>query len=247
MQDMGVTVCSGTLCSPGVIPRHQKGMTLIVVLLVLIVMTLLGISAMRMGLSSLSVATNSQVGNLLYGSADAGLYHLERTAMLNVADALKPGGVLATNAEDVFCLKPKALGGAVALVAGRCDSTASADFMSSRNAALTQVHVINKGFTDEFSQNATMLIGSDSSIRQAQKIEVTVASTSVLPGFGSATTATINGCLANTGDDSLRTGAAGSTYEVSDPAVTTVSECLSASGGVYSTLLEDYEITNERK
>jgi len=239
-------VCSGTLCSPGVIPRHQKGMTLIVVLLVLIVMTLLGISAMRMGLSSLSVATNSQVGNLLYGSADAGLYHLERTAMLNVAVALQPGGVLATNAEEVFCLKPKG-GAAVALVSGRCDSTASADFMSGRNAALTQVHVLNKGSTDEFSQNATMLIGSDSSIRQAQKIEVTVASTSVLPGFGSATTATINGCLANTGDDSLRTGAAGSTYEVSDPAVTTVSECLSASGGVYSTLLEDYEITNENK
>lgn len=220
-------------------------MTLIVVLLVLIVMTLLGISAMRMGLSSLSVATNSQVGNLLYESADAGLFHLERSAMLNVDAALQPGGVLATNSEDVFCLKPKS--GAVSLVAGRCDSSASGDFMSSRNAALTQVHVINRGSTDEFSQNATMILGSDSSIRQSQKIEVTVASTSVLPGFGSATTGTINGCLANTGDDTVRTGTAGSTYEVSDAAVTTVSECLSANGGVYSTLLEDFEISNERK
>lgn len=238
-------MCSGTLRSPGVIPRHQKGMTLIVVLLVLIVMTLLGISAMRMGLSSLSVATNSQVGNLLYESADAGLFHLERTAMLNVGVALQPGGVLATNSEDVFCLKPKS--GSVALVAGRCDSSASGDFMSSRNAALTQVHVINRGSTDEFSQNATMILGSDSSIRQSQKIEVTVASTAVLPGFGSATTGTINGCLANTGDDTVRTGAAGSTYEVSDASVTTVSECLSANGGVYSTLLEDFEISNERK
>ncbi|HEX5276583.1 MAG TPA: PilX N-terminal domain-containing pilus assembly protein [Fluviicoccus sp.] len=225
--------------------RRQRGMTLIVVLLVLIVMTLLGISAMRMGLSSLSVATNSQVGNLLYESADAGLFHLERTAMQNVTAALQPGGVLATNSEDVFCLKPKS--GSVALVAGRCDSAQAGDFMSSRNAALTQVHVINKGSFDEFSQNATMLIGSDSSIRQSTKIEVTVASTSVLPGFGSATTGTINGCLANTGDDSRRSGAGADSYEVADPAVTTVSECLSANGGVYSTLLEDFEITNERK
>lgn len=220
-------------------------MTLIVVLLVLIVMTLLGISAMRMGLSSLSVATNSQVGNLLYASADAGLFHLERTAMTDVSAALQPGGVLSTDAEAVFCLKPKS--GAVALVSGACNSTQSADFMSNRNAALTQVHVINKGAMDEFGQNAAMVVGSDAAVRQSTRIDVTVVSTSVLPGFGSATTGTINGCLANTGDDTRMAGAAGATYETSDASVTTVSECLSANGGVYSTLLEDFEITNERK
>ena len=52
---------------------QQEGVTLITVMIILIVVTLLGLSAMRMSLSSLTMATNSQVTNLLFQSADVGL------------------------------------------------------------------------------------------------------------------------------------------------------------------------------
>jgi Tfp pilus assembly protein PilX len=54
--------------------RSEQGSTLIPVLFILLIITVLGLMAMRQGLVNLSISTNSQVKQLLVQSADAPLY-----------------------------------------------------------------------------------------------------------------------------------------------------------------------------
>ena len=63
----------------------QQGAALIAVLLILVVVTLLGISAMRMGLTGLTVATNSQISSLLFQAADKGIHNPDGSTGLNVS------------------------------------------------------------------------------------------------------------------------------------------------------------------
>jgi len=217
-------------------PARQRGMTLIVVLLILVVLTLLGITGMRMGLSSLNVATNSQVSNLLYQSADAGLFHLEKMVSADIMTAVKPGGVLAAisadGREDTFCLATRQA--AVTLTAGACSTGNAASFMSGRQAVLTQVQVKNKGLS------TTPQLGSDAGV--SFNYAFTMTATAVLPSFGSASNAEIDNCLTRPGDDTVKTG----TVEASDPAIETASECLASDGAVTTTLVDDYQIVYER-
>jgi Tfp pilus assembly protein PilX len=220
--------------SPG--PARQRGMTLIVVLLILVVLTLLGITGMRMGLSSLNVATNSQVSSLLYQSADAGLFHLERVVAADILAAVKPGGVLAAistdGREDTFCLSTRQA--AVTLVAGACSTGNPANFMSGRQAVLTQVQVKNRGMT------TAPQIGSDAGL--TLNYAFTMTATSVLPSFGSASNTEIDNCLTQAGDDTVKNG----NVESTDPAIETASECLTSDGAVTTTLVDDYQIVYER-
>lgn len=216
-------------------PR-QRGMTLIVVLLMLVVLTLLGITGMRMGLSSLTVATNSQVSNLLYQSADAGLFSLERIVGQDIMAATAPGGVLAAisveGQEDIFCMSTRQAN--VTLNSGACSTGDAADYMSGRKAVMAQVHVKNKGVTN------TPVKGSDVGLSLNYAFAVT--STAVLPAFGSATNSTINDCMTRVGDDTVKVN----NVEGTDPAVITVAECLAAAGAVATTLADDYLIVYER-
>ena len=44
--------------------RQQRGATLIVVLIMLLVITIVGVLAIRVAMTSLNIATNSQIGQL---------------------------------------------------------------------------------------------------------------------------------------------------------------------------------------
>ncbi len=50
--------------------RQQRGATLIVVLIMLLVITIVGIFAIRVAMTSLNIATNSQIGQLLLQTGD---------------------------------------------------------------------------------------------------------------------------------------------------------------------------------
>jgi len=147
--------------------RHQQGATLIVVMFVLLIIVVVGILAVRVALTSLRVATNSQVGQLNFQSSDTPLAwfnNVDPTTVTNVSNvigaALKehesnPGG------EYIFCYKPisssvrfaqtvdaslirKASSGNNATVdaggvVGFCNL--SSDFGSKRPAVVTQVAV----------------------------------------------------------------------------------------------------------
>ena len=72
----------------------QRGAALITVLIILIIVTLLGVTAMRMGMSSLALATSSQVSQILFESADVGTEYLNRAILADGVTAMNTGGLI---------------------------------------------------------------------------------------------------------------------------------------------------------
>lgn len=95
-------------------PRHQQqGATLIVVLFVLLLITIVGIMAIRTAITSLNIATNSQIGQLLVQTGDTpanqflnvGSYQTLMAADL-VIGAARLEHQTAPGKEYIFCYKP---------------------------------------------------------------------------------------------------------------------------------------------
>ncbi len=150
--------------------RSQRGAALITVLMILIMITVIGVIAMRQGLTSLGVATNAQVQTLLVQSADAPINQIVQASlggMDNITLATKATGMALTlsgadkNNELVFCYRPTVsdpfglfinaniikgnTDGSVTTVDnggnGFCDLTTATDFGSARNTVVTQVAI----------------------------------------------------------------------------------------------------------
>lgn len=208
---------------------QQKGVTLITVMIILIIVTLLGISAMRMSLTSLTLATNSQVTNLLFQSADVGLVQFANEVNRTPGVADKAGGILedavsTEGTEFSFCLTPKA-STAKKFIKGNCDVTVSANYMSGRDVVATQV-------TIKVVKNTDYILGTDSTLAgPLVPIKLNVYSTAVLPAFGSATKSKINECLGKLNDDSADATAA-------TPIVSTT-DCLTDEGAVFNTQIDE--------
>ncbi|OTG67144.1 pilus assembly PilX family protein [Acinetobacter silvestris] len=93
--------------------HHQRGATLIVVLIMLVLITIMGIMGIRTAMTSLNIATNSQVGQLLSQTGDT-----PSNYFLNVSDyghltqiTTAVGQAIALHKaspgkEVVFCYKP---------------------------------------------------------------------------------------------------------------------------------------------
>ncbi len=224
-------------------PRNQRGATLILVLLILLCLTLIGAYSVRQSATDASLTTSSQINELTFQTSEMALAKIEADARNN-SNSLEitnfRGYLLQpdkTNNPITFCLRPKSsrlfsyqqiteslLGQPGSFVSGKnggfCNPNASADFLTSRNASMTQVTAVNTipdkciNFACELdgtSTNDLSLGASDSSINTKF---IQVHSVSVLPSFaatlGSATSTTttdLSGCLRNT--SMLRAGADG--------------------------------------
>jgi hypothetical protein len=96
--------------------KQQRGATLIVVLILLLLISMVGVYAIRHSIFSLKLATNAQVQKLLMQTSDVALDHLEKNFQANEAFNLSgtPVGqvLLAGNRgkELQFCFKPTQLG-----------------------------------------------------------------------------------------------------------------------------------------
>jgi type II secretory pathway pseudopilin PulG len=96
--------------------RHQRGATLIVVLILMLLISIVGLYAIRHSVFSLKLATNAQVQTLLMQTSDVALDHLEKNFKSNEASHLAstPVGqvLLAGNQgkELQFCFKPTQTG-----------------------------------------------------------------------------------------------------------------------------------------
>lgn len=92
--------------------RHQTGATLIVVLVLLVLITIVGLYAMRASIFNLKLATNAQVQTLLMQTSDVALDHLEKNFNQNEALNLAgtPVGQVLLDGnqgkELQFCFKP---------------------------------------------------------------------------------------------------------------------------------------------
>ncbi|CAD9195841.1 hypothetical protein F7P73_03655 [Acinetobacter bohemicus] len=95
--------------------RQQRGATLIVVLMMLLVITIVGVFAIRVAMTSLNIATNSQIGQLLLQTGDTPTnLILNRSNYKNLTSITSVVGKAISDQKDplkhgreyVFCYRP---------------------------------------------------------------------------------------------------------------------------------------------
>ena len=192
--------------------KQQKGATLITVLVILIVITLLGTIAVKMGIVGLKIATNSQVNALLLENSDSALFNIENPA--EVERQLALDGMFAyfnssANANDelVFCYRASEnsffkLSKASAITEDGSTTKIGVDgfckanqFAMGRSAVLSQVYLTKNATTSTpFAgvPKGTSLGQSNVPVTM-HNIGATVIS--VLPSFAGATTTQIENCF----------------------------------------------------
>lgn len=192
--------------------KQQKGATLITVLVILVIVTLLGTIAVKMGIVGLKIATNSQVNALLLENSDAALFNVENPA--EVERQLALDGMFAyfnssANANDelVFCYRASEnsffkLSKASAITEDGSTTKIGVDgfckanqFAMGRSAVLSQVYLTKNATTSTpFAgvPKGTSLGQSNVPVTM-HNIGATVIS--VLPSFAGATTTQIENCF----------------------------------------------------
>lgn len=240
--------------------HNQKGSTLIVVLIMLVVITIIGVVGVRHSMTSLNIATNSQINELLRQSSDSAMLALEEVndlAQLSTANGIlgfisRPENL---NKELVFCFKKS--GGIAFDISqasmleiennkvkksalgdrGFCKPDDADFYTSQRNVVLTQVAVKRStaGVLEPAFSNYT--IGTDFVSSKTQNNErFTVYSTSVLPSVGDAKKEEVFACLSEHMNSNLQISGAGT----SNATAVTVSKCLENLGVPYITQVADY-------
>jgi len=192
--------------------KQQKGATLITVLVILIVITLLGTIAVKMGIVGLKIATNSQVNALLLENSDSALFNIENPDQIErqlALDGMFAYFNSAANADDelVFCYRASEnsffkLSKASAITEDGSTTKIGVDgfckanqFAMGRSAVLSQVYLTKSSTASApFSSvpKGTSL-GQSNVPATTNNIGATVIS--VLPSFAGATTTQIENCF----------------------------------------------------
>ena len=192
--------------------KQQKGATLITVLVILVIVTLLGTIAVKMGIVGLKIATNSQVNALLLENSDSALFNIENPD--EVERQLALDGMFAyfnsaANADDelVFCYRAAQnafydFSKASAIAADGTTTKIGVDgfckanqFAMGRSAVLSQVYLTKSSTASApFSSvpKATS-IGQSNVPATTNNIGATVIS--VLPSFSDASPTQIEECF----------------------------------------------------
>lgn len=240
--------------------RSQHGATLIVVLILLVIITIIGTLAIRLSLTSLNIATNSQAQQLLMQSSDAVLYRLGSEGFsANSSNNTSLLGYAKTNqgSEVVFCFRSQlhpntafsvsntsllnwnatSTNVTVDGVSGFCSLTSADDYASQRKAQLTQVAIAVNPTLKELARPLQFVnIGSDLEglgkldAEQSKKIRVYV--TSILPNLAPSgvSSASISACLRRPNELPLSGTAS------------TISSCLEGLGVPYNTQVQDFSL-----
>lgn len=240
----------------------QKGSVLIVVLIMLVLLTLIGTWAIQGSINSLKIATNVQAQNLLKQTSDSVFFTLENKTddelsftKMRIGDGMLNYTLRPENKgkELVFCIRGETTdnfeGSRLASVAywngatinntemgknGFCQVNRLTDFLSGRNAVMTQVTVRAASNDKDWEH---MLEGDDKETSKSTGIQkVAITATSILPNLSDATSSDVNACLTNYTsfvDDALKTNK-------------TVTDCLSEKNVPYSTQQMEYTIKTVR-
>lgn len=208
-------------------PQSQRGVALIVTLVILLVVTFMGLVAMRGGMLQVAMSTNSQVNALLFQNADAGT-----NAVFNAispdptTNPTNPINQVRDNPgkELVGCLKSSTLTfGASVTSPVTCNP--SQDFVSGRGAVAVQVSLMVPMNASGGAQTV-INYGTDAGVLPGgNNLLVSAYATSVLPAFGSATPATITTCLGKPQEDSVNP---------------TVTDCLAAQNASFETVVQEF-------
>lgn len=226
---------------------QQLGNTLVIVLILLVVITIIGTIAIRQGLLSLKVATNSQAQSLLLQNTDAYFFKLEAgTEKQKVINASKFGPIgyaaqpenigqevsycFTRNNEQAFDTNTvgKFVSGA-GLSKGYCNPASADNFTSGRKAVMTQVTIKVENKASGPLEN--FIEGTDTElVNPATRIRVNVVS--LMPAMSSATNTTIINCLKdNPAEAAIVTGA-------------TKTSCLRTNNIPYNAQVAEYKQSN---
>lgn len=233
----------------------QHGSVLIVVLVMLVLLTLVGTWAIRGSITSLKISTNAQAQALLKQTSDSVFFTLENKTddelvftNMRIGDGMLNYTLRPENKgkELVFCIrgetKDNFAGSRLASVVywqgstikntemgtnGFCKLERLTDFLSGRNAVLTQVTVRASENNKDWEH---MMEGDDKESSKSTGIQkVAITATSILPNLSDSSKAEINACLK------------GYTSFVDEVIKNkTVTDCLSSKNVPYSTQEMEY-------
>lgn len=238
--------------------KRQKGSTLIVVLVMLVLLTIVGTWAIRGSLTSLNIATNAQAQALLQQSSDAVFYALENQTSddLTLANMQIGDGMLAYIMRDdnkgkelVFCMRggdantlEGSRNGSVVYwegssirntqlgTTGFCKLSRKSDFVSGRSAVMTRVAIRAASTGVDWEH---MLEGDDGEFSKTQKKQAVVVNViSMIPALSESSNGEVEKCLSDF--TSFR-----------DPTVDnrTVSDCLTGLNVPFSNQEMEYTLT----
>lgn len=239
-------------------PRNaQSGAVLIVVLIMLVLLTLVGTWAIRGSINSLKISTNAQAQVLLKQTSDAVFFGLENKTddeliftQMRIGDGMLNYTLRPENKgkELVFCMRGETTdnfaGSRLASVVywqgksinnsemgknGFCQVNRIGDFLSGRNAVLTQV-TVRAGSSDRDWEH--MMEGDDKETSKSTGIQkVVITATSLLPKLSNSTTDEVNACLTDY-----------TSFEDEAVLNETVTDCLSSINVPYSTQEMEYTL-----
>lgn len=248
----------------------QQGATLITVLAILVVMTLIGALAIRQGVQSLGIVTNSQARSLLTQTADSVFFAIEKdnkdsgTLQKNMS-ALGLFGMVKSNTyvnqELVLCYRPKRRQDLFVLrdsstVSWNSDGTINnddlgskgfcqltdMDYSSNRAAVITQI-AVKKGALGTSVPFKLYQVGTDSSTVQLQEVQpVKVIVTSIIPGAAVETTLPSGTSFTDAVNGCFKNYTNDTTEAFPDK--DTVADCFVKLGVPYSRQIMDYAIVN---
>jgi acyl-CoA synthetase (AMP-forming)/AMP-acid ligase II len=208
--------------------RHsQQGVALIVTLVILLIVTFMGLVAMRSGMLQVSMATNSQVSSLVFQSADAGnsAVYAAMTATDPTVDMKNPANLAreAAGQELVNCLSSTGFDATATIATPkRCDP--SKNFVSGRGAVMVQTAIKVPLDTSGNAQTIANY-GTDSSVLPGGgALLIASYATAVMPNYGAATAAQITECL----------------KLPQDGAGTTITDCLTDKHASFETLVQEF-------
>ncbi|ENW98076.1 hypothetical protein F900_03550 [Acinetobacter modestus] len=248
----------------------QRGATLIVVLVMLLVITVIGTLAVKQSLVSLNIATNGQAQQLLMQNSDAAFFNVEKEA--NLIQSLTASGMFGyingavnKDKEMVFCFRGAQsdffdITKASLMVweagktqptndslgtSGYCSVSATDDnfFTSGRRAVMTQVSV---KFSSQ-SQNDPfygMQYGTDEKgVKFEKNKPVKVFAVSIMPTFSNESAANIDECLkSRMSEVSIPSG---TTVTASSIYRQSITECLASRNIPFTTQVTEYLIAQD--
>lgn len=248
----------------------QRGATLIVVMIMLLVITVLGTLAIKKGLISLNIATNSQAQQLLMQNSDAAFFNVEREA--NLIQSLSSSGMFGyingavnKDKELVFCFVGEEkeffdINRASLMVweaakaaptnntlgmAGYCSVAATTGnfFTSGRKAVMTQIAVKFSSQSDNDPFYGMQYGTDEKGVKFEKNKPVKVFAVSIMPTLTTAKSADIDACLnAHMNEVTIPSGTTVATNSVFRQSVT---DCLAGLNIPFSSQVTEYMIAQD--
>lgn len=206
---------------PKVSVATQQGAVLIVVLLFLVLIILAGVIAVRQSTTDLRLATSDQINALLLQSADNANQNIEQsmngssdTDIYNdMLSRIGPFGHFMLNPDSrdheyIFCFRPRGRFFDINKTSiitpsgsltnqGYCSPSKADDYISARNASMTQVSVALTPNSEVSEAFGSYTIGQDSNEISSRAFTFDINSTAVLPAYADTKLGSKN-CFAQT-------------------------------------------------